>query len=304
LSEGTIGRTGRRRRSWYRRRLRIQRTLLAAAVGGFVVAACWQNAARYFSIPALHSSQILPESFWAHANLKKDSALAVPQPTTHAKYLQRIPGVYPYSVVPGGVKNLNDLRYAALHDRAVRRHYSHFDFEHAKLIRLPETREVFLSYRIRDTVFWTRKRVRLQPGELLLTDGKITARARCGNQISDTAKPEVSDEEPEEDVLDQPVVAVTSAPSLPVRPVLSAPDLPSGQPSPPPALYAHFLFPYVSMGLPMPGACPAHEVELDGHCAPRHKKPVVPEPSTWMLIGSGLALITWRYRRTSRPVAV
>ena len=297
MSEGTIGITGRRRRSWYRRRLRIQRTLVAVVVGGFVAAACWQNAAHYVAIPALHSSQVLPESFWAHKNLKKDPAFAASQPATHAKYLQRIPGVYPYSVVPGGVRSLDDLRYAAVRDRAVRRHYSHFDFNHAKLIRLPETREVFLSYRIRDTVFWTRKRVRLQPGELLLTDGKITARARCGNQISDTAKPEVSDEEPEEDVLDQPVVAVASAPSLPIRPALGMPDLPSGQPSPPVAFYGPFLFPYVSVGLPLAGACPVHDIERDGHCVPKHHKPIVPEPSTWMLLGSGLVLIGWRYRK-------
>jgi hypothetical protein len=30
---------------------------------------------------------------------------------------------------------------------------------------------------------------------------------------------------------------------------------------------------------------------------------VVPEPSTMVLIGSGLALILWRYRKTARPVA-
>lgn len=305
MNEGTIGRTVRRRRSWYRRRLRIQRTLVAALVGGLIVAACWQNAARYFSLPALHSSQILPESFWVRANLKKDPAFAASQPATHAKYLQRIPGVYPYSVVPGGVKDLGDLRHAALRDRVVRRHYSHFDFDHAKLIRLPETREVFLSYRIRDTVFWTRKRVRLRPGELLLTDGKITARARCGNQISDTAKPEVSDEEPDEDVLDQPVVAVAFAPSLPIRPVLSAPDLPTGQPSPPTAFMGGFVFPYAPLGLPMPSrVCSKDEIAQKGHCVPkRHKKPIVPEPSTMLLLGSGLVLIAWRYRKTTRPIA-
>jgi hypothetical protein len=300
-----IGKTVRRRRSWYRRRLRIQRTLVAAAVGGLIVAACWQNAARYFSLPALHSSQVLPESFWVRANLKRDPALAVPRSAKPAKYLQRIPGVYPYSVVAGGVKNLDDLRQVALHDGAVRRHYSHFDFNHAKLIRLPETREVFLSYRIRDTVFWTRKRVRLHPGELLLTDGKITARARCGNQISDTAKPDVSDEEPDEDVLDQPVVAVLSAPSLPIRPVLAAPDLPTGQPSPPAAFTGAFVFPYASLGLPMPSrVCPVDDVERKGNCVPkRHKGPIAPEPSTMLLVGSGLALIAWRHRKTTRPVA-
>jgi len=303
LNEGAIRKTERRRRGWYRRRLRIRRTVLAVVIGALVAGACWQNAARYFSLPALHSSQILPDSFWVRANLHKDAAFPAMPSKQAKKFVQRIPGVYPYSVVPGGVKDLSDLRYATARDYVVRRHYSHFDFSHAKLIRLPETREVFLSYRIRDTVFWTRKRVRLLPGELLLKDGKITARARCGNQISDTAKPEVSDEEPDEDVLDEPVVAVASAPGLPIRPVLAPPNLPVGQPSPPALYGGPFLFPYVSVGLPMPSrVCPVDDVERKDHCVPkRHKKPVVPEPSTMLLLASGLALITWRYGKTIRP---
>src|ERR1019366_10634599 len=161
----------------------------------------------------------------------KDLAFAAARSAKPARFLPRIPNVYAYSVVPGGVKDPSDLRYAAARDYVVRRHFAHFDFSHAHLVRATEAREVYLSYRVRDTVFWTRRRIRLHLGELLLTDGKITARARCGNQISDTAKPEVSNEEPDEDVLDQPVVTVESAPSLPKNetvvcppPPLRAPD--------------------------------------------------------------------------------
>ncbi len=302
MNESAIRNTERRRRSWYVRRLRIQRTAIAVALGAFVAFAGWQNLAHYFALPALHSAQILPGSFWARANFHNDPVFHAASSAKRPKFVQRIPGVYPYSIVPGGVKDLSDLRYATARDYVVRRHYSHFDFSHAKLVRLPETREVFLSYRIRDTVFWTRKRVRLHPGELLLTDGKITARARCGNQISDTAKPEVSDEEPEEDVMDEPVIAVASAPALPIRPVLAPPDLPVGQPSPPAVYGGPFMFPYIPVGLPMPHVCPVDDVERKGVCVPkRHKKPIAPEPSTMLLIASGLALITWRYRKTIRP---
>ena len=230
MNEGTIGKTVRRRRRWYVRRLRIRRALLGVAVGLLIAGACWLNAARYLALPTLHSSQVLPASFWERTNFRRDRSFAAVPASKSGKNIRRIPGVYPYSVVPGGVKDPSDLHYAALRDPVVRRHYSHFDFQHAQLIRTAETREVFLSYRIRDTVFWTRKRVRLHAGELLLTDGKITARARCGNQISDTAKPEVSEEEPDEDVLDQPVIALATAPGAPIRPMLSAPDLPPGRP--------------------------------------------------------------------------
>jgi len=201
------------------------------------------------------------------------------------------------------VKDPDDLRYKALRDWVVRRHYAHFDFSHARLERATEAREVYLSYRVRDTVFWTRRKIRLHIGELLLTDGKITARARCGNQISETAKPDVSEEEPDEDILDQPVAMIDSAPSLPIRPMLAPPDLPAGEPIEP-KLLAGFFFPYVPIGVPIPsGLCHNNDQMVDGHCRPkRHKKPVVPEPSTLVLIGSGLALIGWRYRRTGRPV--
>lgn len=301
MNESAVRKTERRRRSWYVRRLRMQRAAIAVALGMVVAFALWQNLAHYFALPALHSAQVMPGSFWARTSVHKDPVFPAGPSAKSPKYVQRVPGVYPYSVVPGGVKDLSDLRYAAARDYVVRKHYSHFDFDHAKLIRLPETREVFLSYRIRDTVFWTRKRVRLHPGELLVTDGKITARARCGNQVSDTAKPEVSDEEPEEDVLDQPVVAVASAPGLPIRPVLAPPDLPAGQPSPPALYGGPFTFPYIQVGLPMIGACPVGDVQKKGVCVPRHKKPIAPEPSTMLLLASGLALITWRYRKSIRP---
>lgn len=300
MSEGATRRIVRRRRSWYRRRLRLQRALVALAVGVVIVGAFWQNIARHSSLPTLHASDVFPKSFLARNTVHKDSVVGGGASLKPARAFRRIPGVYPYSVVPGGVRNLAELRKAAAQDSAVRRHYSHFDFDHAKLIRLPETRDVFLSYRIRDTVFWTRKRVRLQPGELLLTDGNITARARCGNQISDTAKPEVSNEEPDEDVLDQPVL-VASAPSVPMRPVLGAPELPIGQPNPPQLFAGGFVFPYVPVGLPYPRVCSADDFLKEGKCFPKHR--VTPEPSTLLLLSVGLGVILWRYRKSLYSVA-
>jgi hypothetical protein len=281
----------------------MRRTLIAVAVGTLLAGACWQNAARFFSLPSVHSSQIFPPSFWVRPNIHKDLAFAAASSVKPTKFLARIPGVYPYSVIPGGVKDPDELRSVVLRDYVVRRHFAHFDYSHAHLVRATEAREVYLSYRVRDTVFWTRKRIRLHVGELLLTDGKITARARCGNQISDTAKPEVSNEEPAEDVLDQPVAAVDSAPSLPIRPVLAPPDLPVGEPIPPKLFAGGFLFPYVPIGVPVPsGPCPAGEQKINGRCK-RPKPSPLPEPSTMVLIGSGLALIMWRYRRTARQAA-
>jgi hypothetical protein len=302
LNDGATGKTVRRRRSWYRRRLRIQRSLAALVVITVIAGACWQSATRYFALPR-HASQVLPDSFKRRSTVNKELALRATQSVKPPKSRARIPGVYPYSVIPGGVKDPDDLRYAALRDYVVRRHYAHFDFSHARFVPASEAREVYLSYRIRDTVYWTRRRIRLHIGELLLTDGKITARARCGNQISDTAKPEVSEEEPTEDVLDQPVAELEPGPSFPIRPLLAPLDLPTGEPAPPKLLAGQFSFPYVPIGVPIPtGRCTAADQLVDGHCRPKRKKPVVPEPSTMVLIASGLSLVLWRYRKTVRPV--
>jgi hypothetical protein len=280
----------------------MRRMLVAVFFGTLVAGACFQSALRNFAPSAFHASQLLPDSLWARPNLRKNQPWMPVQSGRHQKLLTRIPGVYPYSVVPGGVKNADDLRNVASRDYVVRRHFANFDFSRAQLIRSAEAREVYLSYRIRNTVFWTRKRVRLLPGELLLTDGNITARARCGNQISDTAKPEVSEEEPAEDVLDQPV-AVAEAPVPPIRPVLPPPDLPTGQPAAP-MLFAGggFIFPYAPLGPPIPNrVCPAGETDMDGHCRHKHKPPVTPEPPTMVLLGFGLVLVWWRYRKTVCP---
>ncbi|MGA7080655.1 MAG: PEP-CTERM sorting domain-containing protein [Terriglobales bacterium] len=304
-NDAAIGKRTRRRRTWYRRRLRMRRTLIAVVVGTVVVGACWQNAANYFSSHSWRDAQVWPDPLWIRGNVRKNLAMAA-QSGKPNKFLTRIPGVYPYSVVPGGVKDPQELREAALRDYVVRRHFAHFDFAHAQLIRSTEPREVYLSYRIRNTVFWTRKKVRLLPGELLLTDGKITARARCGNQISDTAKPEVSDEEPEEDVMDQPVAVAAAAPSFPIRALLNPPELPVGAINPPQNFTGGgFVFPPVPVGLPFPyGSCAAGETEIDGHCKHKHhhKGGESPEPSTMLLLGSGMVLILWRYRKFSRPV--
>ena len=75
LNDAPIGKRVRRRRSWYRRRLRMRRILVAVVVGTAIAGACWQNAARYFSLPTLHASQVLPGSFWMRGNVRKNLAL-------------------------------------------------------------------------------------------------------------------------------------------------------------------------------------------------------------------------------------
>ena len=299
MSEGASSKAQRRRRSWYRRRLRRQRTAGVVILVLAIVFAVWINAARFLPLPSFHASGVLPDSFWGRVKLSPDLAWTPPHQSKRPKYVARIPGVYPYSLIPGGVKTADALKEVAGRDRAVSRHFSHFDYSKAHLVRATEPTEVYVSYRIRDTVFWTRKKIRIPAGELLLTDGNITARAQCGNQISETAKPEVSDEEPEEAVLEQPVALEPLAPPFPSRlgPHL---DLPAGQPIAPPLFAGQFFFPYVNFGGGQLPFCESKDGTLDKKCHPHHKKPHTPEPAAIFLIASGLAVILWRYRSTRR----
>ena len=267
----------------------MQRTLAAVVVGTVLAGACWQNASHYFSLPTLHASQVLPDSFWTRGNVRKDLAFMAARSARPAKFLARIPRPYPYSVVPGGVKDPDDLRYAALRDYVVRRHYARFNYSHARLVRATEAREVYLSYRIRDSIFWTRRRIRLHLGELLLTDGKITARARCGNQISDTAKPDVSDEEPDQDILDRPVAEIEPMPSFPMRPVLAPPELPGGGPMAPRLFAGVFVFPYVPVGAVF-GLSYVCLFEAYAHGRVSVVSPVVATESLWAVGLSALLL--------------
>ena len=89
-----------------------------------------------------------------------------------------------YPMIPGGVSSREDVRAAIERDAVVA---AHFTFVHIESLReqRSEGRMVFVSYRIGDEVHWSRERVALEPGELVLTDGSHEIRARCGNLVSE-----------------------------------------------------------------------------------------------------------------------
>jgi hypothetical protein len=306
LRFGVGGSTGRRRRSWYRRRLRIQRSVIAFVMILLLAGVGWQSVSRFLAYQSRKASRATADPSWKHGDIHaKLASLAAGRERANVPETAR--RVYPYSVIPGGVRSADDLRRVAEHDRLVWQHYLNFQYQHARLVRATEARGVYLSYRLRNHIYWTRKRIRLHPGELLLTDGTITARTRCGNQISEVPKPDVSAEEPSEDVLNRPVARVEPAPGLPLHSALVRPSLPGVDPLAPkgPQVFGGgFLFPYVPFGVPLSGICenPTQGTSnKNENCVPkRHRVPLVPEPSTIFLISSGLAAVYWQYRRTSQ----
>lgn len=240
--------------------------------------------------------------------------LVMPEP---ARRVEDRP-VYPYSVVAGGVRSASELKWMADHDPVVREHYAGFDYDHARIVRLVLAQTVYVSYRIGNKVYWTRHRVTLKKGETLLTDGKITARTRCANRVEEVPQQATSKSEPPAAKFEEPAQPSGTAAQGPPVPYLSSLNNRSGVPglgpAPPLSLYDPF-----SPGTwipisppPLPGVCggvgkkgksgggPVAPVTGGGKkgtlnpCAPGGGE--VPEPSTWLLMGSGLALLCWKMR--------
>jgi hypothetical protein len=303
------------RRTRYRRRRQIRRLgWLLAALALIALSAQWIADSRHLHFPA--SSYLSP--------LRSNSSQAERSPSVNLAVLAAqsagVPDagprvVYPYSVVPGGVRSPEDLREVSAHDPVVAQHYEGFDFRSARIIELQEPELVYLSYRLHNKVFWTRKKVRLRKGEKLITDGRITGRTRCANRVSPTAQLGISPEEPPVEKFEQPVNpgegSSMQAP-FPGESSLVSPGL--GPVGPPPLLSSIWGpgsgFPPV---FPPPIPCRLTSVvasggrsskELDKEptqpCSkkpPKPPPPTIPEPATILLVSSGIAGIYLRYRK-------
>jgi hypothetical protein len=224
--------------------------------------------------------------------------------------------VYPYSLVPGGARDVHELKWAAEHDPVVAVHYAGFDYAHARVVPVLLSRSVYLSYRIGNRVYWTRHKVALKKGESLLTDGKLTARTRCANRVEEAPQQESSNLEPPAVKFDEPVRpalgTALETPPVPLETALLGQGL---GPAPPLGLYD----PIGGGGWtplsppPLPSVCgigttkkPAKGTEIVSTA--NGKKNVdpcssggiggeVPEPGTWLLVGSGLAFLFWKSRQ-------
>ncbi|MBV9342322.1 MAG: hypothetical protein JO159_15730, partial [Acidobacteria bacterium] len=156
--------------------IRVALSLLAI----LVIATCCLAFAWYSNFPGA-GFEVLPtdppEESSSSSDFQSELRLGTFQPRT--RHL-----VYPYSVIPGGVDSAAELRIEAAHDPVIGTHYSGFDYQKAHLVEVKAARAVYVSYRRNGKIFWTHRRATLHPGEKLLTDGHMTARTRCGNQVS------------------------------------------------------------------------------------------------------------------------
>ena len=92
----------------------------------------------------------------------------------------------------------DDVESAVGRDAIVAAHYSTINSRELRVETLPKDLAVYMSYRIGDEVFWTKRKVRLRQGETILTDGAHHIRTRCGNCIAFSPMGPTSDDEPGE----------------------------------------------------------------------------------------------------------
>ena len=286
---------------------RVRRVSLAFLVLVLLGFTAWWIASGFHhsssSTDALNSDSTMPNPGENLAALADNSFSS--EPGTEGR-----PVVYPYSVVPGGVRSPEDLHQASLHDRVVGRHFSGFDFRRAKVVELEQAKLAYLSYRMGNKVFWTKKQVHLRKGEKLITDGIISARTRCANQVSATPQKAISAEEPPAEAFEDPYAAGGTARQIPFpgnfesalfNRELAAfdPQGPAGSPLFAPGSGAGLpgIFP---PPLPSGGGCDATKQQCSPGPPPPPPPPPptpVPEPGSILLISSGLAGIYFRYRK-------
>jgi hypothetical protein len=269
-------------------------------------------ALKYLS-PSLFRASRAVEPNHQSSEASRERALAVQEEGLRQLESRRF---YRYSVVPGGVRDARELKWAAEHDPVVRDHYRGFDYNNARVVRLVLERTAYISYRIGNKVYWTRRRIKLKKGETLITDGKITARTRCGNRVEEMPQQLTSVLEPPAVQFDEPAMpALGTASSTPPVPFVSSlSQSPTGL-GPAPPLTVVDTFPGGTwvpiLPPPLPGVCgvgPPKKHPIGEITASVKKKKkgdpcgngggggVVPEPGTWLLMVSGLAIIYWRTR--------
>ncbi len=309
----------RRRRTRRHHRNRLVRRWLAAMVLLVFTVSISTLALMYFG-PSLFSSSHIAPAATQRYELSRNRTATVNQILSHA---QPSRPVYPYSVVPGGVEDVKELKWVAEHDPIVGAHYAGFNYARAQVVRLTLARTAYVSYRIGNRIYWTRRRITLHKGEKLITDGKITARTRCANRVEETPQQQQAEAtEPTPEKLDEPIragegTAMQAPPAAFESALLNRPEVPGLEPVGP--LSAADPFgggTFISLSPPpLPeGLCGpvkkkkgADGMEVEANASGKKKKPgpcgnsgspgTVPEPATWLLFASGLAAIYWQARR-------
>jgi hypothetical protein len=179
------------------------------------------------------------------------------------------------------IKSVEDFQRTVLNDKVLLAHYSGFDWNNASLGKHGEAILAFVSHRKGDVIKKTSKPIKLPKGDGYITDGTLTARTFCCNDIilSPAAGP------PPEDVVVEP-----SSGMFPVEEVTLAP-LPLKLPLETVSLYRESYPPRKS-----------HQTIFRNPPDAPPTQPI-PEPATLILFGTGLFVLvitTWKKNSTKK----
>jgi hypothetical protein len=210
----------------------------------------------------------------AVASIRPKSPASRPVPTDPDR------PVFRYSIVPGGLRSASEVKLAMQNDPVVARHYAGIEPALLRSERLTAPMTAHVSYRIGDKVYWTKKKLTLNAGEKVLTDGTVTMRERCGNLISmDPLAPAMEGAEPAPPEFD-----------MQVEPYIPTAGVELADPPDPPGFFV----------APRGGLPPGDPPDVD--ITPLSESlTVVPEPSTWTMLviglGAGAAYLRKRKQR-------
>lgn len=256
-----------RRRSFYQKHRAL--TVLLVCAGTFLFGLALANTIRLLRLPA---------------PLKMPISAETPRSIPQFKLAKHERFVYPYSVIPGGLRSREELSRKIEKDPIVASHFAGFQVNEARIVKSEETQSVYVSYRRQNKVYWTAKTVRIPKGETLITDGTVAARTRCGNQISVLPQEPVSEEEPPPETFEVPIIARAEPPTLDLV------RLPEGELEFQPSVPAVPIIPMVSSRMLPYYYRPLFVVRPQGID--------VPEPGTLILLTSGLAgILAFRFAR-------
>ncbi|MGH9356193.1 MAG: hypothetical protein ACRD10_08700 [Terriglobia bacterium] len=215
--------------------------------------------------------------------------------------------VYPYSIVAGGIHSQQELRQAIGSDPVAAGQYASFNLAKTRVAALRHDEYAYVSFRVGDDVYWTRGKVKLRKGEMLITDGKNFGRARCGNRLSKTARLPFYRDERLVKTLDAPMKPGVETEAFTMT---AAPDPAFEMPGESPeksflgtaretvfTSASGFADPGVALIFPPPGCDPATKcTDSKNSSTPSPPSPPRPSPtpetSCWMLVGTGLAALT------------
>jgi hypothetical protein len=133
---------------------------------------------------------------------------------------------YPYSVIPGGIYSPAELRAAIQKDPLIREHYADFNLNSAQLVKLTNDQYQYASFRLRNRIFWTYKKLLIPKGDVLITDGTNYARTRCGNRLSDVPKGNTTVLQPADRLLSLPPFSLELFPQLSLADLRPPPETP------------------------------------------------------------------------------